>query len=59
VTEELLNSDLVGRIGELTLIPSSGGVFEVAVNGKLVFSKKELRRFPEEGEVGRLVQGEL
>ncbi len=33
------------------LIPSSGGVFEVTVDGKLVFSKKELGRFPEPGEV--------
>jgi len=33
------------------LTPSSGGVFEVTVDGKLVFSKKELGRFPEPGEV--------
>jgi selT/selW/selH-like putative selenoprotein len=30
-----------------TLIEGSGGVFEVEVNGKLVFSKKAARRFPE------------
>jgi len=30
------------------LIRSSGGVFEVAVDGKLVFSKKATGRFPEE-----------
>lgn len=36
------------RIGALTLIPSGGGVFEVTVNGTLVFSKKATRRFPEE-----------
>jgi selenoprotein W-related protein len=33
------------------LIPSSGGVFEVEIDGALVFSKKELDRFPEEDEI--------
>ena len=33
------------------LIPGRGGVFEVAVDGKKVFSKKGLGRFPEDGEV--------
>jgi selenoprotein W-related protein len=33
------------------LIPSSGGVFEVEIDGELVFSKKEMDRFPEEDEV--------
>ena len=32
-------------------IASGGGVFEVAVDGKLIFSKKALDRFPDEGEV--------
>jgi selenoprotein W-related protein len=32
-------------------VASSGGVFEVTVDGKLVFSKRSLGRFPEEGEV--------
>jgi selenoprotein W-related protein len=40
---------------EIVLIPSGGGVFEVAVNGKVVFSKKEMGRFPEEGEVVKLL----
>jgi selenoprotein W-related protein len=33
------------------LVASSGGVFEVSVDGKTVFSKKALGRFPEPGEV--------
>jgi len=40
---------------EIVLIPSGGGVFEVAVNGRIVFSKKEMGRFPEEGEVVKLL----
>jgi len=33
------------------MIPSGGGVFEVVADGDLVFSKKSLGRFPEDGEV--------
>jgi selenoprotein W-related protein len=32
------------HIGDITLIPSSGGVFEVIVGGDLIFSKTELGR---------------
>lgn len=34
---------------------SSGGVFEVTVNGKLVFSKKELGRHALPGEIVQLI----
>lgn len=40
---------------EVELLPSTGGVFEVTVDGKSVFSKKELKRFPEEGEIAGLL----
>jgi selenoprotein W-related protein len=40
---------------EIRLVESSGGLFEVAVDGKLVFSKKALRRHAEPGEVARLI----
>jgi len=33
------------------LIQGSGGQFEVVVDGRLVFSKKEQGRFPEDDEV--------
>ena len=36
---------------EAELIPSGGGVFEVEIDGRLVFSKKALDRFPEEDEI--------
>jgi len=34
-------------ISELTLIPSSGGVFEVTLGGELIYSKKATGEFPE------------
>jgi hypothetical protein len=37
------------------LVQSSGGVFEVEDKGLLIFSKKSLGRFPEEGEVLGLI----
>jgi selenoprotein W-related protein len=40
---------------ELNLIPGSGGVFEVTVDGRLVFSKKQLRRFPAYQEIPTLL----
>jgi len=33
------------------MIPSSGGVFEVSIDEKLVFSKKQLGRFPRSEEI--------
>ncbi len=39
------------------MVPSSGGVFEVSVDGKPVYSKKALGRHPEPGEVVRLLRG--
>jgi selenoprotein W-related protein len=34
-----------------TLIPSSGGRFEVTLDGDLVYSKLQEKRFPEYGEI--------
>jgi selenoprotein W-related protein len=36
---------------ETELIQGEGGVFEVIVDGKLIFSKKELKRFPDDDEI--------
>jgi len=33
------------------LIPSGGGVFEVEVNGNLIFSKRAEDRFPDHDEI--------
>jgi len=41
---------------ETKLVASSGGVFEITVDGKLIFSKKSLNRFPENGEVLGLIR---
>ena len=41
---------------ESELTAGSGGVFEITVDGKKVFSKKALGRFPEDGEILGLIR---
>ncbi len=49
--------DLAAEFGaEVELVKSSGGVFEVRADDKLVFSKKSLGRFPEAGELSSLLK---
>lgn len=38
------------------LVAGSGGVFDVTVDGKRVFSKKETGRFPEPGEIAGMLK---
>jgi len=38
-------------IETMTLVPSDGGKFEVTVNGELLFSKSQVHRHAEPGEV--------
>jgi selenoprotein W-related protein len=42
-------------IESITLIPSDGGVYEITVNGQLLYSKKQTQRHAETGEVEKLV----
>ena len=42
---------------DVELVKSGGGVFEVTVDDRLVFSKKSLGRFPEQGELKGLAAG--
>jgi selenoprotein W-related protein len=44
------------NIERLTLTPSTGGVYEVVVDGDLVFSKKALGRHAEYDEVAAAVR---
>lgn len=60
-----LTSEILGEreiefyIGNWTLVPDKGGVFEVEVNGELVFSKKTLGRHAEPGEVREAILAKL
>lgn len=41
------------------IIPSSGGLFEINLDDKIVFSKKELGRFPNKDEVEDTIREDL
>ena len=56
MTDELLKAFELD-IKSLTLLPSSGGVFEVEVNGALIYSKKATGRHAGTGEVVNIVRG--
>jgi len=42
---------------EVELVKGRSGVFEITVDGKLAFSKKQLGRFPEDAEIDALGAG--
>jgi selenoprotein W-related protein len=41
------------------MIPSGGGVFEVTLDDRLLFSKKRLGRHAQPGEILRLIESAL
>ena len=51
--------DIEFFISSWKLIPGSGGVFDVTVNGELVFSKQEVGRHAEPGEVRAAINAVL
>jgi len=60
LTSEILNErELEFYIGNWTLVPDKGGKFEVEVNGELVFSKLQLERHAEPGEVRAAIVAKL
>ncbi len=46
----------LSRAAEVELIESGGGVFEITRDGKLLFSKKKLGRFPTDEEIDALAK---
>lgn len=56
--QELLTT-FEGEIGELTLVPGTGGIFEVHAAGALVWSRHEHGRFPEMKELKQLVRDRI
>lgn len=58
MAQELLNT-FEAEVGEMTLRPGKGGVFEVRVNGDTVWSRKEQGRFPEAAELKQLIRDRI
>ena len=58
MAQELLTT-FEGELDELSLRPGSGGVFEVHVNERLIWSRKEAGRFPDIKELKQRVRDEI
>jgi selenoprotein W-related protein len=50
LTARLL-TELKQRIKSLTLVPASGGCFEIKLGEQLIYSKLATGRFPDENEI--------
>ena len=58
IAQELL-STFSEELGEVALLPGRGGVFEVRLDGELLFSRAEQQRFPEAAELKQLVRDRI
>lgn len=47
------------KLAGLTLVPSSGGCFEVTVGGTLIYSKLATHAFPDEATIVAAVRAKL
>ena len=58
LAQELLTT-FVDELGEVALVPGTGGVFEVAVGEELIWSREREGRFPEAKELKQLVRDRI
>lgn len=47
------------ELGEVALVPGTGGIFEVRLNGERLWNKKEAGRFPEPKDIKQLVRDRI
>jgi len=58
LAQELL-STFDTELGEVALVPGTGGIFEVRLDDELIWSRKEQGRFPEAKELKQLVRDRI
>ena len=58
LAQELL-STFEQELGEVALVPSSGGILEVALDGEVIATNRETKKTPEAGEVKRLLRDRI
>lgn len=58
MAEELLTT-FESEIGEVALIPGTGGVFEIRADGEVVWSRKERGGFPEIKELKQRIRDRI
>jgi selenoprotein W-related protein len=55
LAQELLTT-FEAELGEVALVPGSGGVLDVRVDGELIFSRRAQGRFPEAKELKQAIR---
>jgi selenoprotein W-related protein len=58
MAQELLTT-FETEIGEVALRPGTGGVFEIRVDGELVWSRADAGRFPDIKELKQLIRDKI
>ena len=58
LAQELLTT-FEKELGEVALVPGSGGIFEVRVDGETLITNRESKRMPEAGDVKRLLRDRI
>lgn len=46
-------------LARVSLVPGTGGIFEVRLNGETLFSRKQMERFPESKELKQLIRDRI
>jgi selenoprotein W-related protein len=46
-------------LGEVALVPGSGGIFEVRLDGGLLWNKKQAGRYPEPKEIKQAIRDRI
>lgn len=55
LAQELLTT-FESDLQAVSLQPGTGGIFEVRLNGKIIFNRKDFGRFPESKELKQLIR---
>ena len=58
IAQELLTT-IEAEIGQLVLVPRTGGIFEVRADGDVLWSRKECGRFPELKELKQFIRDRI
>jgi selenoprotein W-related protein len=58
MAQELLTT-FESDIERVSLVPGTGGIFEVRLNGEVIFSRKQAERFPESKELKQLIRDRI
>ena len=58
LAQELLTT-FEGDLKSVSLVPGTGGIFEVHLNDNLLFSRQQAERFPESKELKQLIRDRI